>query len=321
VRIWFWAQASARSFRTHGRVPITPCQPEALIGGLMENSPTDAQVPDREEEFTLFEWLGVVLKQVAPFSKHDMDGAFEMISKRRLELMERNFEGDDEEGPCLVCRTKIIEYRRCSAHVTNGHWWFCKLKDLFGNKGLSELVEYHRNGHYKISRFCPRTVKGYICKRCFHSIEALVDQLQHKENEKIMQESRRWVSQPHRQLSHITNEERETIIKWFMSKDPEDHKKVLPVENPMVFVDRYNISDLLKNLPYDDFLQTTYWMMVKRRAINRGRRVCGHCGKPDKLHVHHLTYEHHGAEHNHYEDLIPLCAYCHAAVHNKEPHV
>jgi len=44
---------------------------------------------------------------------------------------------------------------------------------------------------------------------------------------------------------------------------------------------------------------------------------CELCGKKKNLHVHHTTYENHGLEHIHLNDLMVLCKICHAKFHDK----
>lgn len=73
----------------------------------------------------------------------------------------------------------------------------------------------------------------------------------------------------------------------------------------------------LKNMKYEDFLQTDYWKMVSEQARINAHNKCQVCGCNDKkLHVHHNTYEHHGEEHKHMEDLVCLCEDCHYLYHN-----
>lgn len=76
-------------------------------------------------------------------------------------------------------------------------------------------------------------------------------------------------------------------------------------------------TEELKNMNYKDFLQTDYWKMVSEQARINAHYKCQVCGCNDKtLHVHHNTYEHHGEEHKHMEDLVCLCEDCHYLYHN-----
>ena len=88
------------------------------------------------------------------------------------------------------------------------------------------------------------------------------------------------------------------------------------------FWNRYNgreipqeASRVLRSLKYEEFLKTGYW-----KAISMLIRKCGKCelcGSTENLHVHHKTYENHGYEHLHLDDLQCLCKECHIKVHNE----
>lgn len=65
---------------------------------------------------------------------------------------------------------------------------------------------------------------------------------------------------------------------------------------------------------YSEYLQSEYWQLV-RKQIHQRDRVCCRCGNDEKLHVHHLTYEHVKSELDHLGDLVLLCADCHAEAH------
>ena len=75
----------------------------------------------------------------------------------------------------------------------------------------------------------------------------------------------------------------------------------------------------LKEMKYEDFLQTDYWKMVSEQARINAHYKCQLCGcKDKKLNVHHNTYEHRGEEFKHMEDLVCLCEDCHNFYHNKD---
>jgi 5-methylcytosine-specific restriction endonuclease McrA len=67
---------------------------------------------------------------------------------------------------------------------------------------------------------------------------------------------------------------------------------------------------------YQEFLGGKYWKKVRRVVLKRDK-CCQACGSLNKLHVHHLSYKHHGDEMNHLEDLVTLCAVCHQTEHSK----
>ncbi len=77
--------------------------------------------------------------------------------------------------------------------------------------------------------------------------------------------------------------------------------------------------DLLKRLPYSEFLNTFYWKLVREAKILAAEFSCELCSKKTwQLDVHHKTYAHHGAEHRNLGDLSVLCHKCHTKQHKKE---
>jgi hypothetical protein len=73
----------------------------------------------------------------------------------------------------------------------------------------------------------------------------------------------------------------------------------------------------LRALPYHAFIQSGYWNIVRNYKLLRADYRCELCESPDKLHVHHQSYEHHGREHEYLGDLIVVCAICHDKIHSK----
>ena len=71
-------------------------------------------------------------------------------------------------------------------------------------------------------------------------------------------------------------------------------------------------------VPYKDYLKSRRWRAKRGAAREAAGNRCQLCGAEDKqLHVHHNTYERRG--HEEPQDLIVLCAGCHARFHNKLP--
>ena len=76
-------------------------------------------------------------------------------------------------------------------------------------------------------------------------------------------------------------------------------------------------SQILRRMPYEIFLQTDYWKIIKQRVLWESCK-CSQCGSWKNLQIHHKTYEHRGYEHLHLEDLQVLCKDCHELVHKDE---
>ena len=66
---------------------------------------------------------------------------------------------------------------------------------------------------------------------------------------------------------------------------------------------------------YKKYLQSKHWKRTRRKALRRGGNKCALCGNTKELHVHHNNYK--NLWHERKTDLIVLCSYHHAMVHNK----
>lgn len=75
-----------------------------------------------------------------------------------------------------------------------------------------------------------------------------------------------------------------------------------------------DLAESIKRMKYSDFMRTPYWWAVSCSVKNRDKR-CRICATNASLQVHHSTYEHHGCEHDHMDDLISLCPTCHKIFH------
>lgn len=72
----------------------------------------------------------------------------------------------------------------------------------------------------------------------------------------------------------------------------------------------------LKEMPYDDYLQTPEWKARARRAKERWDFECALDERHEADHAHHRTYVRRGRELA--ADIVPLCADCHAKFHGRE---
>lgn len=67
---------------------------------------------------------------------------------------------------------------------------------------------------------------------------------------------------------------------------------------------------------YRDYLRSAHWHDLKRRYRESDRPQECICGEVERVQLHHLTYERIG--HEELTDLTPLCARCHAMIHELE---
>jgi hypothetical protein len=91
---------------------------------------------------------------------------------------------------------------------------------------------------------------------------------------------------------------------------PKKHKRTDPLKITCAE------SKILRNMPYDQFLETPYWQAVRKLKFKQTGRKCVECESTKRIEVHHLTYKHHGREHKHLEDLEVRCRKCHGNIHN-----
>jgi len=73
----------------------------------------------------------------------------------------------------------------------------------------------------------------------------------------------------------------------------------------------------LRIMGYGEYLQTGHWKAV-RAAKLKGNHKCADCGSETELHVHHVSYIHRGDELEHLDDLLVVCAKCHADRHGRQ---
>lgn len=95
---------------------------------------------------------------------------------------------------------------------------------------------------------------------------------------------------------------------------PEDFKQLVNVIRIFALH-----NEKLALMPYELFLQTPYWKLVRSLKLYlRSIRYCEICGSNKQLTVHHTTYAHRGSEHLHLNDLQVLCKKCHFNEHKKD---
>lgn len=82
-------------------------------------------------------------------------------------------------------------------------------------------------------------------------------------------------------------------------------------------LNKEKIAEKIKLMSYKEFLTTPYWKAISVYMKIKQNR-CEICGSKFDLHTHHKTYEHHGYEILHLNDLEVLCGICHAKVHKEK---
>ena len=79
------------------------------------------------------------------------------------------------------------------------------------------------------------------------------------------------------------------------------------------------ISDHIKGMKYQDFLQTPYWKAIAAHSKFRAGYRCQVCNSAYGLATHHRNYAIHGFEHACMYELIVLCDDCHSKFHGQTP--
>lgn len=81
--------------------------------------------------------------------------------------------------------------------------------------------------------------------------------------------------------------------------------------------DQYNAAqpDELRDMPYAEYLQTTYWSICRKRILRLDQYCCWWCDGTQYLQVHHLNYSRRGQERD--TDLVTLCKGCHFKFHDR----
>jgi len=104
-------------------------------------------------------------------------------------------------------------------------------------------------------------------------------------------------------------EQREAIKKFNKKVKPAKKRKLRKVKTR---------ERKIKFENYRTFLHSEYWKRIRNKVLKRDEYTCRKCGSTYNLQVHHKTYENHGAEHKHLNDLITLCNFCHTLEHQAD---
>lgn len=82
-------------------------------------------------------------------------------------------------------------------------------------------------------------------------------------------------------------------------------------------VDWQAVTSHIKSMDYQEFLKTPYWKAIASYSKYKARYRCQLCNSTHRLATHHRSYEIHGKEHEHINDLIVICDECHTVFHQR----
>jgi len=80
---------------------------------------------------------------------------------------------------------------------------------------------------------------------------------------------------------------------------------------------RKRFSASIRRMHYEDFLRTAYWRTIRDYVVMQRQGKCVECLSSPATEVHHRSYDHHGQEHLHLADLMPVCRLCHEILQEK----
>lgn len=246
--------------------------------------------------------LESLLVTVNELNRSDLETAIGMLKTKMYACSLKH------NGPCLWCRKLKIEYSISHAHKTGKDKWLAKLFREWNEPIYLSICEGSRNRWTrKINGFNINSVFGYFCEDCKKQVQQEFDVLGEEHEKKLAD-------------AQIQREEEEALR-------PLRIKQIISGEIESRITTRYwtlfnymtpNRSSRLRSLPYEKFLKSSYWDIVRRYKLYRSKFRCSLCNCKGVLHVHHKTYENHGAEHLHLDDLITLCKICHEKFHSVE---
>jgi hypothetical protein len=75
-----------------------------------------------------------------------------------------------------------------------------------------------------------------------------------------------------------------------------------------------DVLEAVKSIPFDHFLTTRYWFLVRAFALYQRQQQCEQCGAVEELEVYHTRRDRQGEELYHLEDLSVLCRSCHSSL-------
>jgi len=132
--------------------------------------------------------------------------------------------------------------------------------------------------------------------------------------------------QPKREQEHLLHIEKRTddFIKIYLNpkmswnKGTKQYHRLQELYRSSVSTKQEQITEYIKNMEYNDFLNTPYWIAIAMQVKYKAGFACSLCNSLTGLATHHKTYDRHGKELSYWkEDLICLCNVCHKKFHNK----
>lgn len=160
---------------------------------------------------------------------------------------------------------------------------------------LYEIMALLRNGKYK-----------EVCEDCKETAKRRESALREQERLDYQKEKLKRTDIYIDNYLNADNQWNKNVTNWSKIKD-------LANAN----VDWDIVADYIKGMDYSDFLDTPYWTAIAERIKIRAKNRCQICNSDKNLNAHHRSYENHGDEIHHMEDLVCICSDCHSKYHCK----
>ena len=97
------------------------------------------------------------------------------------------------------------------------------------------------------------------------------------------------------------------------------HREVQEQEWRERWVDRqaeFDAEQQRRREAYHEYLETPEWWEKREAVMERENNICQGCRAARAVHVHHLTYDHCGAEF--LWELVAICEGCHERAHGRK---
>jgi hypothetical protein len=185
----------------------------------------------------------------------------------------------------------VEEYEKFSANVECSR---CGSKTTVGDLSKTRLFELFAEGKRK-------TRHKRLCSECYET-----------ERREDAKRQREIAEQRSRNIDHFIEAYLDPEKQWKSDITWRDRW------NSIRWIDSPEVREAIDELPYSEFLKTPYWKAVSMKAKQKANYRCQMCNEGGLLHTHHRTYDNHGAEHLHMDDLIVLCERCHYQFHQEE---
>ncbi len=205
------------------------------------------------------------------------------------------------QGKCINCSNHARYNELAHAHVQKGDEWLSEKIAQWQSPAIIKIRPSAKSAdEVTVNGLRASTILPYCCNDCQRSISESCKKVLESYFDRL---ERRSEYEQQKNAAVLAGKIRGTSGKvFYLLRDELKHK---------------DPTDYLNSLSYSEFLKSVYWKTVRNYVREKRGYICELCASTERLEVHHKTYEHHGQEHNHLDDLILLCSVCHSRHHGK----